>query len=200
MFNRPMAEAAGANIALVGLPTWTADEQAFAKAVQRLAGGAETGLSTTLRGVTPPQPAPTNGGSDDIGDVSWAVPTISINYPSNIPNLPGHNWVNAIAMATPVAHKGVIAGAKVVAMTSLDMLLDRSLLDRAKADFAEQGRRQKYEPLLRPEDRPKIEMNGDVMARYRPELRKFYYDASRYPTYLDQLGIKFPELAPTAAR
>ena len=38
--------------------------------------------------------------------------TIVLGYPSNIPNLPGHNWANSIAMATPLAHKGLIAGAK----------------------------------------------------------------------------------------
>ena len=59
----------------------------------------------------------TGGGSDDIGDISWNVPTVTLRYPANIPGLPGHNWANAIAMATPIAHKGVIAGAKVQAMT-----------------------------------------------------------------------------------
>jgi aminobenzoyl-glutamate utilization protein B len=59
-------------------------------------------------------------GSDDIGDVSWSVPTIVLRHPSNIPELPGHNWANAITMATPIAHRGVEAGAKVLAMTALD--------------------------------------------------------------------------------
>ena len=62
------------------------------------------------------------GGSDDIGDVSWNVPTVTLNYPSNIPGMPGHNWANAVAMATPIAHKGATAGAKVIAMTALDFL------------------------------------------------------------------------------
>ena len=47
------------------------------------------------------------GGSDDIGDVSWTVPTITLRYPANIPGMPGHHWASAIAEATPVAHKGV---------------------------------------------------------------------------------------------
>ena len=55
---------------------------------------------------------PTGGGSDDIGDISWNVPTMVLRYPSNIPGGPGHNWANGISMATPIAHKGVIAGAK----------------------------------------------------------------------------------------
>jgi aminobenzoyl-glutamate utilization protein B len=44
-------------------------------------------------------------------------------------------------------------------------------------------------------DAPHIELNRDTMARYRPEMRKHYYDASRYDTYLDQLGVKFPAMA-----
>jgi aminobenzoyl-glutamate utilization protein B len=43
-------------------------------------------------------------------------------------------------------------------------------------------------------DKPTIERNADIMATYRPEMRKFYYDATKYATYLDQLGVKFPEI------
>ena len=74
---------------------------------------------------------PMGGGSDDIGDVSWVVPTVTLRYPSNIPGGPGHNWANGISMATPIAHKGVIAGAKVQAMTMLDILLHPELVQKA---------------------------------------------------------------------
>ncbi len=76
------------------------------------AGADPKGLSTELDELTGPVRDEDNrgGGSDDIGDVSWAVPTVTLRYPSNIPNLPGHNWVNGIAMATPLAHKGATAG------------------------------------------------------------------------------------------
>ena len=80
----------------------------------------------------PPSPRPESGGSDDIGDVSWAVPTVTLNYPSNIPNLPGHNWSNAIAMATPIAHKGIVAGGKVMAMTMVDLLMRPEVIVAAK--------------------------------------------------------------------
>lgn len=195
-FNRPMAEAAYANIKAVGLPKWTADEQSFAKLVQKnVAAEKQEGLAVKLEELKPPLPEPKSGGSDDIGDVSWTVPTITINYPSNIPNLPGHNWSNAIAMATPIAHKGVVAGAKVVAMTTLD-LLTRPQLRRAAKDYFTnvQTKTQKYVPMITAADRPALEINSEIMARYKPDLSKYYYDASRYPTYLDQLGIKFPVL------
>jgi aminobenzoyl-glutamate utilization protein B len=194
-FNKPIAEAADRNVQAVGLPVWTADEQAFAKAVQKNLGTKEEGLATKLEELKPPLPEPLSGGSDDIGDVSWTVPTIVVRYPANIPGLPGHHWANAIAMATPIAHKGVVAGSKVVAMTTLDLLANEKLRSSARDYFSNvQTKDQKYVPILGPEDRPVIEMNAETMTRYREQLRKYYYDPSRYETYLDQLGIKFPTL------
>ena len=195
-FNRPIAEAAYANIKAVGLPKWTDGEQAFAKLVQKNAKAEkQDGLAVELKKFEPPLAEPKSGGSDDIGDVSWTVPTITIRYPSNIPELPGHNWTDAIAMATPIAHKGVVAGAKVVAMTTLDLLTDAKLRQAAKDYFTNvQTKTQKYLPMIGPADKPAIGINADIMARYKPELSKYYYDPVRYPTYLDQLGIQFPVL------
>jgi aminobenzoyl-glutamate utilization protein B len=195
-FNRPIAEAAYANIKAVGLPKWTPGEQAFAKLVQKNAQAEkQEGLAVELQKFEPPLEEPKSGGSDDIGDVSWTVPTITIRYPSNIPELPGHNWSDAIAMATPIAHKGVVAGAKVVAMTTLDLLTDARLRQAARDYFTNvQTKTQKYLPMIGPTDKPAIEINAEIMARYKPELSKYYYDPLRYPTYLDQLGIQFPVL------
>ena len=195
-FNKPIAEAADRNVQAVGLPVWSDDEQAFAKAVQKNLGTKEEGLTTKVDGLKPPPAEPLSGGSDDIGDVSWTVPTIVVRYPANIPGLPGHHWANAIAMATPIAHKGVVAGSKVVAMTTLDLLTSEKLRSSARDYFTNvQTKDQKYVPILGAEDRPVIEMNADTMARYREQLKKYYYDSSRYGTYLDQLGIKFPTLS-----
>ena len=194
-FNKPMAEAAARNIEAVGLPQWNADEQAFAKAVQKNLGTKEEGLATKADGLEAPRPEPLSGGSDDIGDVSWTVPTVVVRYPSNIPGLPGHHWANAIAMATPIAHKGVVAGSKVVAMTTLDLLSSEKLRSSARDYFTNvQTKDQKYVPVLVAEDHPAIETNAEMQGRYREQLKKYYYDASRYDTYLDQLGIKFPTL------
>jgi aminobenzoyl-glutamate utilization protein B len=50
----------------------------------------------------------------------------------------------------------------------------------------------KYEPLIRAEDTPAIEMNKERMGKYREQMRKYYYDPTRYKTYLEQLGIQYP--------
>lgn len=193
-FSKPIAEAAYANILAVGLPKWTPDEQAFAKAVQaNVKADIKTGLSTELRRLEAPVAEPKSGPSDDIGDVSWAVPTITVSYPANIPGLPGHSWENGIAMATPIAHDGVVAGAKVIALTALDLMTKPDLRAAAKDYFTNvQTKNEKYIPMITPADKPVVTMNSETMARFRPEMSKFYYDETKYPTYLDQLGVKWP--------
>jgi aminobenzoyl-glutamate utilization protein B len=199
-FNKVVAETTWANIQKVGLPQWSDADQELAKALQKeLKNPKIEGLKTKLReSLQGPVKENTGGGSDDIGDVSWNVPTVTLRFPSNIPGLPGHNWANAIAMATPIAHKGVLAGAKVQAMTMVDLLMKPDLVRQAWDYFNnEQTKETKYEPLLRPQDEPAIWLNKATMEKYRPEMKKYYYDPSRYKTYLDQLGIKYPTIRET---
>jgi len=193
-FNKPMAEALSANIEAAGMPAWDDADQALAKALQKELKAEQNGLETKVRALQPDVPLAQNfgGGSDDIGDVSWTVPTVTLRYPANIPNLPGHHWANAIAMATPIAHKGTTAGARAQSMMILDLLMRPELVQQAKQYFAEQTKNEKYEPLIGPADKPATWMNRDVMERYRPEMRKFFFDPTRYKTYLEQLGIKYP--------
>jgi aminobenzoyl-glutamate utilization protein B len=194
-FNKVVAETTWANIQKVGLPQWSDDDQKLAVALQKelkneKTDGLRTKLSDKLQG---PVTENNGGGSDDIGDISWNVPTVTLRYPSNIPGLPGHNWANAISMATPIAHKGVTAGAKVQAMTILDLVMRPELVEQAWAYFRDvQTKDTKYVPLIRAEDTPAIWLNKATMDKYRPEMKKYYYDPSRFKTYLDQLGIKYP--------
>jgi aminobenzoyl-glutamate utilization protein B len=194
-FNRAVAETTWANIQKVGLPEWSEADQQFARAVQKELGVNEQGLTTRLGQMGGPvdQATNTGGGSDDIGDISWNVPTVTLSYPSNIPGLPGHNWADAIAMATPLAHKGVTAGAKVQAMTLVDLLLKPETIQASWDYFRNvQTRTVKYEPLIRPQDTPAIESNREIMARYREQMRKYYFDPTRYKSLLEQLGIQYP--------
>ena len=196
--NKPMAEAAYANIKAVGMPKWTADDQAFAKAVQESNGLKIQPLFDTIAPLsTPESRGPSNGGgSDDIGDIMWTVPTITIGFPSNVPSTIGHNVTAAIAMATPIAHKGAVAGAKAVSMTVLDIMTTPQLVTDAKAfQQTVQFKDQKYDPVVTANDPPAIHLNTEIMERMRPAMKKFYYDPAKYPTYLDQLGIKYPALA-----
>jgi aminobenzoyl-glutamate utilization protein B len=104
-------------------------------------------------------------------------------------------------MATPLAHKGSAAGAKVQATTALDFLLRPELVADAWKYFREvQTKEMQYKPLIGPDDQPSIEFNAERMAKYREQMRKYYYDAAKYPTYLDQLGIAYPTIRKPAAQ
>jgi aminobenzoyl-glutamate utilization protein B len=193
--NKAVADAVYENITQVGLPKWSDEDQTLAKALQRELKVKPDGLAVEIAKLEAPVPEEDKrgGGSDDIGDISWNVPTVTLRYPSNIPNLPGHNWSNAISMATPIAHKGATAGAKVMAATVLD-LMTRPELVRAAWDYfntvhAKEG---KYIPFITKNDPPAIWLNKAIMDKYRPEMKKYYYDPTKYKTYLEQLGIKYP--------
>src|SRR3954464_8193500 len=196
-FSKPIAEAMYENIKKVGLPDWSEADQALAKGLQKELKVPDKGLAIKLADLAGPIPEERKmgGGSDDIGDISWNVPTVTLRYPSNIPNLPGHNWANAISMATPIAHKGVVAGAKVQAMTMVDLLLHPEIVEQAWQFYRnEQTKELKYTPLFRPQDEPALWLNQKIMDQYRPQMQKLYYNPDKYPTYLDQLGIKYPTL------
>jgi aminobenzoyl-glutamate utilization protein B len=204
-FNKPIAEAMYENVKKVGLPQWTPEDQVLAKALQHELKQTEKGLPVKIDPIGAPKTeapdetsaaiGPLGGGSDDIGDISWNVPTVVLRYPANISGTPGHNWANAIAMATPIAHKGVVAGAKVQAMTMLDILLHPEIVDKAWDYFRSvETKDTKYQTLLRPGDKPAIWLNKRTMEEYRPRMKQYYYDPSKYDTYLEQLGIKYPTL------
>ncbi len=208
-FNKPMAAAMYANIKAVGLPKWSEQDQQLAMATQiEMKSKKMEGLVLKVDTIGMPndtkpvtmggrQLYSMGGGSDDISDISWSLPTITLTYPSNIPNLPGHHWSDAIAMATPIAHKGIIAGAKAEALTVLDMLLKPELLVEAWDYYKNvQTKEQQYIPLIGEKDVPAITLNRKIMDEFKPKLKPFYYDPVKYKTYLEQLGIQYPTLRP----
>ena len=193
-FNKVIAEEMYENIQTIGLPEWSEDDQKLAVAVQKEVNSRNTnGLATKLNKIGAPLPYNISGGSDDIGDISWKVPTVTLRFPSNIPGLQGHHWSNAISMATPIAHKGANAGAKVVAMTVLDFLLKPEKLDEAKNYFENvQKKETEYKPMISENDPPATYLNVDIMERYKNKLKEFYFDETKYDTYLEQLGVEYP--------
>jgi aminobenzoyl-glutamate utilization protein B len=200
-FNKVIAEDMLQNIKQVGMPQWDDKDQTLARGIQAELHQRTVGLPSNVQqnlNAPPREQDLRGGGSDDIGDVSWNVPTVTLRFPGNIPGLPGHNWANAISMATPIAHKGATAGAKVQALTTLDLMTKPSVVTQAWDYFRNvQTKDIKYFPLMRAEDKPAIWLNKSIMEKYRPEMRKYYFDPTRYKTYLEQLGIKYPTVRDT---
>jgi len=169
--NKVMAEAIQKNIEAVGLPKWSDDEVKFAKDFQSSLGLKPVGLNT--------QPvkfgaAQQSYSSNDSGDVTWNVPTGALDFSAGIPGVSPHNWQAAVGKAHSIAHKGAVAGAKVLAGTILDLLTTPELLERVKTQFREDTKGIEYFSLMPPDAKPPLDMNREMMERVRPEMRKHY--------------------------
>jgi aminobenzoyl-glutamate utilization protein B len=169
--NKVIAEAIQKNIDAVGLPKWTDDEVKFAKEFQTSLGVKPVGLNT--------QPVKFGAAlqtfaSNDSGDVTWNVPTGTLDFSAAIPGVSPHNWQAAVAKTSSIAHKGSVAGAKVLATSMLDLLTSPELLQRAKDQFQADTKGTEYFSLLPAETKPPLDMNRDMMEKFRPEMRKHY--------------------------
>jgi aminobenzoyl-glutamate utilization protein B len=169
--NKAIAEAVQKNIEMVGMPKWTEDENKFAKELQKSLGRKEIGLPTK---VEPLQAARQNSSSNDIGDVTWVVPTGTVRFPVVVPGVHAHHWTAGITPTMSIAHKGAVVGAKVMAASILDLLTSPELRAAAKKQFDEDTKDMKYFSLLPPGAKPPLDLNREIMEKYRPEMRKFY--------------------------
>jgi aminobenzoyl-glutamate utilization protein B len=107
--NKAIAEAVQKNIDMVGMPKWTEEENNFAKELQKSMGQKDIGLSE--------KPAPLVTGrqgssSNDIGDITWVVPTGTIRFPAVVPGIQAHHWSAGITPTMSIGHKGAVVGAK----------------------------------------------------------------------------------------
>ena len=197
--NQALAELMQENIELVGMPEWSEEDQAFARALQKSFGNAVVGLETEVGTLS----APTGQGSSssDAGDLTWQAPYVRLSFPSKPPGgLAGHHWSAAVGPTGPVAHKGTAAGSKVLAATLLDMMVEPETLAAIKADFAEQlAAYPPWKSMIPPDAKPPIHLNTEEMARYREALAPYEYDPESEQSYYEFLGITYPPEDPETA-
>lgn len=170
--NKALAELFQENIALVGMPQWTAEEQTFARALQKTLGKEEKGLPADVNQLESPDPV-LGGGASDHGDVTLVVPTATIRFPGEVPGVFGHHWSNVACNSGSAAHKGLIAGAKAMAASAVDLLTRPDVLQKAQAEFAATGKQHPYKSFLPPEAQPPLEMNKALMEKYRGLLEQW---------------------------
>lgn len=170
--NRTLAELVQGEIERVGLPEWSVEENALARAVQAKANVPVEGLR---RGIDPLKgPAEQKAAANDAGDVSWKVPMVKVYYPANIPNINAHHWAAGVALATSIAHKGALAGAKVLAASVVECLLRPARVAEAKRTFKEELDGVAYAPLLPREQKPPVDLNRAMMEKFRPLMAAHY--------------------------
>ena len=171
--NKVIAEAVQKNIDMVGVPKWSDDEVKFAKELQKSMGIKEQGLATQA---SPLRAGTQNTSSNDIGDITWVVPTGTVRFPSAVLGVQAHHWTAGITPTMSIAHKGAVSGAKVIAASVLDLMTSPELLASARKQFEEDTKETKYFSLLPPGAKPPLDLNREMMEKYRPAMRKYYLE------------------------
>jgi aminobenzoyl-glutamate utilization protein B len=93
-----------------------------------------------------------------------------------VPGIGAHNWQAAVTPTSTIAHKGMVAGSKVLAGTILDFLTRPELVKSARAEFEKATAEMKYFAVLPADAKPQLDLNKETMDRYRPAMRQFYLD------------------------
>ena len=146
--NEKLAALMNSNLQTVGGYTLNPIELAFAKQIQQTPGMLQTDLASTSS-VVPGRPDPSGGGSTDVGDVSWVVPTIGLGTATWVPGTTAHSWQAVAAGGTSIGKKGMMVAAKTIAGTAMDLFKNPALIEAAKAEWSKRkGTEFKYKALL----------------------------------------------------
>jgi len=136
-----------ANMTWVGPIQYTAEEQEFARAIQRVTGKATKGLDGSIQPLKPILPDPP-GGSSDVGDVSWNLPTLHF-YATTAPvDAPWHAWPVVASGGMSIGHKGMMFAAKTLAATAVDLFEDAAMREAIRAEFAAKTKGFVYKPSI----------------------------------------------------
>jgi len=150
LHNRKLAELVQHQLEIVGGVVYDERERAFAAEIVKGLGNDVSTLENALK-VSPleDEKPSLGGGSSDVGDISWNVPTISFGTAVFVPGSAGHSWQNVAAGGTTIGTKGLLNAAKVFALSAIELYSNPKLIASAKAEFEERrGKDFKYVPLL----------------------------------------------------
>jgi len=142
------------NLKWLGPIQFTPEEQEFAKQIQRAAGINPKGLDGSVEPWREPKPDP-EGGSTDVGDVSWIVPTLSMNATTAPVDAPWHAWPVVACGGMSIGHKGLVYAAKAMAATMIDLFEEPKTVQAIQNEFREKTKGVVYKPFI-PEGPPPL--------------------------------------------
>ncbi|HXG95403.1 MAG TPA: amidohydrolase [Blastocatellia bacterium] len=142
------------NMEWLGPIQYTEEEQEFARSIQRATGVEPKGLNGAIQPLKDPKPDP-DGGSTDVGDVSWIVPTLHMSVTTAPENAPWHAWPVVACGGMSIGHKGLVFAAKTLAATMVDLFEDAKTREAIQAEFKAKSKGQVYKPYV-PEGPPPV--------------------------------------------
>ena len=147
LVNMAGAKLIQANFEWLGPIKYTAEEQEFARQIQRATGVEPKGLNGDIQPLEEPKPDPP-GGSTDVADVSWIVPVLHLSVTTAPEGAPWHAWPVVACGGMSIGHKGLAQAAKALATTMVDLFEDREAVARIQAEFKEKTKGQIYKPYI----------------------------------------------------
>jgi aminobenzoyl-glutamate utilization protein B len=135
LVNMTSAKILDANLRWLGPVKFTPEEQTFAKAIQKETGVKEVGLTEKIKDLNL-KPGDPEGGSTDVADVSWVVPTLHLSVVTAAADAPWHAWPVVATGGMSIGHKGMMYASKALAATMIDLYKDPKKLEDVKKDFA----------------------------------------------------------------
>ncbi len=134
------------NLEWLGPIKYTEAEQEFARAIQRATATEQKGLNGQIKPLETPKPDPP-GGSTDVGDVSWVVPTLHLSV-TTAPESAWHAWPVVASGGMSIGHKGMMHAAKTLAGLMVDLFEDAKAREAIQAEFKEKTRGFVYKPYI----------------------------------------------------
>ncbi|MEY3600032.1 MAG: hypothetical protein RLZZ463_809, partial [Bacteroidota bacterium] len=147
LVNRRGGEVMQKNLELLGPLTYTPEEEAFAKKIQKATSKPQVGMDASINALLPTAEHPM-GGSTDVADVSWNVPNINLSVTVAPKDTPWHSWAVVACSGMSIGHKGMIQAAKAMSMTMVDLFQQPKLVQEIKAEFKERKGDEVYTPMI----------------------------------------------------
>ncbi|HSP05793.1 MAG TPA: M20/M25/M40 family metallo-hydrolase, partial [Acidobacteriota bacterium] len=136
LVNMPGEKLLQTNLEWLGPLHFSEEEQEFARKIQTATGVEPKGLNSAVNPLEP-QPKDPEGGSTDVGDVSWNVPVINLNVTTSPEGAPWHAWPVVACGGMSIGHKGLIYAAKALSATMVDLYLNPDQREAIRKDFEE---------------------------------------------------------------
>jgi aminobenzoyl-glutamate utilization protein B len=155
LVNRTGGDLITKNLGLLGPMSYTPEEVSFAKKIQESTGKPQVGLHTKVEPLEDTDPN-AGGGSTDVGDVSWVVPTIRLSVATAPIGTPWHSWAVVACGGMSIGHKGMLHASKTLAMTMTDLFDDPKKLEAVKAEYKQTRGDAPYKGMI-PDGPPPLE-------------------------------------------
>jgi len=147
LVNETGAKVLQKNMEFVGPISYTKDEVDFANAIMKQYGADSKGLSGIIQPLETTKPDP-EGGSTDVGDVSYIVPEISLLVTTAPYESPWHSWVVVACGGMSIGHKGMLYASKALGTTMVDLFQDENLRNQIKAEFLKRKGNEIWQAML----------------------------------------------------